>query len=200
MKKRNNPSAGSKSQASAQYSISRLPTYSISRTVRTQIIPAVADQGYRYIFQPGTLPGWSEFSALYDQYRVKDLEITLIVPRAAAPTNTGNAFPILTYAPDWNDSTAPATQDELLQYASSRTEVFSENRRMITVRISPRPQVTTAGGTNTVSGPDSLWCRTTDNDVWYGLKYWLAYFNTTTYNNTVVELFVKANMEFKVAR
>lgn len=91
-------------------------------------------------FRLNELPDFSDFTNLFDKYRIKGVQIT-IVPRVnsydANPNATLVGMPMVHTAIDYNDSTAPANVQELMQYDTyKRTQGFSPHTRYFKPRVS----------------------------------------------------------------
>jgi len=72
-------------------------------------------------FKINTLPSFGEFSSLFDRYRIKYVMIKVYYGSTTMPSSTASPAPetgYLHYAIDYNDSIAPSSVDELLQYQS----------------------------------------------------------------------------------
>lgn len=91
-------------------------------------------------FRLNELPNYTEFTNLFDKYRIKGVSIAL-VPRVtsydANPNATLVAQPMIHTAVDYNDSTAPANSVELMQYDTYKCTVGSQiHRRYFSPRVS----------------------------------------------------------------
>ncbi len=183
------------------HSLSQYPTYRMRRSYDggPLAIPAV-DSGYSRFFTAGYIPSWSDFSNLYDMYRVTKLTYKYVCWRTAKPTLTSDAFPTLITALDFNDTVSPANVNTVLEYGNAQIRQFSEGpHRVLEVSYTPKLNYNTPAAT--VVPTDSGWARTSStNDVWYGHKEWLSNYNSTSYNETVVHLYVTVDLEFKVSR
>jgi hypothetical protein len=87
-----------------------------------------------------------------------------------------------------------------LDYNTHQKLIFDEAHRSRSVTFQPKLQVATGGGTNTVLANNGAWARTSFTDNWFGLKLWTRNYNTTTFNNTVIDVYITADIEFKVAK
>ncbi len=181
--------------------IRSLPTYRITRTIDLgQLAIGVADQGLARFISPTSIPDWTDFSNLYDMYRIARVTYRYVTWRAASPSLTGEAFPTLFTALDVNDTVAPASAQEVLNYSVARIHQFSEGPlRVAEITYTPKLQFQTAAATAVTSADG--WARTSiTTDVWLGHKEWMRQYNTTTYNNTVVNLYCTVELELKNAK
>lgn len=188
-------------QRNKRKSLAAFPIYRIRRTIDSGLVSiAVADQGAAYYITPASFTNWSDFSNLYDMYRVSRITYRYICWRAAQPATTGEAFPTMFAALDFNDTVAPASATEVLDYGNATIHQFAEgDKRIFEVSYVPKLQMQTAASTAVLS--DAGWARTSaTTDTWLGHKAWFRNYNTTTYNNTVVSFYVTVDLEFKVTK
>lgn len=176
------------------------PVYRLSRTLSTQLIPQAADQRNALQFSLASLPQLTDLTNLYDQYSIERVTVTFRVPRVAAPAATGEVYPVLTWALDTNDGVAPASKDDILAYSSCRIHQFGEGTARV-VRWSLTPKLNQSNPGGTFQSAAKLWVNTADTTVVYhGLKWQLDFFNSTTFNNTVVFVDVKYDLALRVAK
>lgn len=148
---------------------------------------AAADQGFGFYFRISDLPNSSEFTSLYDHYKLAMVEIVFELV-----ANTASLFPTETFAqptvlitPDYDNATAPATQSVMEQYGQAERITMSTTRASFSRRIVPRVSIGTLsvdGGAlagAVVAKPEFIDC--TYNTVpHYGLKFWISNYNNTT--------------------
>ncbi len=165
-----------------------------------QVAIAATDSGGARYFQVAALPDWTDFSNLYDMYRVSKITWKYVAYRCAQPATTGEVFPTYLYALDFNDTTAPATASEVLSYGNAQIRQFTEGSgRVIEVTYQPKLNASTPAATAVLT--ENSWARTSStSDVWYGHKEWFSRYNSTSFNNTVIQLYVTVDLEFKVAK
>lgn len=87
--------------------------------------------GYAYAFTlDGWLPNYTEFTNLFDQYRLRSV---LFKMRLVSPPEANNTPITLQYYPDviitvdHDDATAPSTVDEVRQYGKAKTGILKPN-------------------------------------------------------------------------
>ncbi len=181
--------------------VSSSPVHRIRRTYLSALPISAVDSGGAYTITAGTIPDWSDFSNLYDLYRIRRVTFKFVNWRTAAPTGTGEAFPTMVTVLDFNDTTAPATVTELITYGNHEIHQFEEGKRTYTRSFTPKLQIQSASSTSTVLASEGTWARTSvTTDPWLGLKYWLTNYNSTTYNNTALNLYMVFDLEFKVTK
>lgn len=125
----------------------------------------------------GQLPGVTEFTSLYDQYKIKGVQFKIqpLLTEGIASVLSGSAnvwgFPKLSTVIDYDDSTNPATEDVMLQYGSlKQTPAFREHKRYIKPKV--KMASLDAGAVVQASAPrGSVWIDTANFNVpHYGLK------------------------------
>lgn len=182
-------------------SLRQLSTYRIRRTVNAgTLIPGAVDQGAAYYVTPSTLPAWADFSTLYDMYRINSVTYKYVVTRTTASGTSGQVFPVFLAAVDYNDTVAPSTAQEVLDYGNAHVHPTAEgDSRTYEITYAPKAQQALNSGTG-VTTANSLWARTSiTSDTWLGHKMWVVNFNTT-YPQTVIQWYITVDMEFKVTK
>lgn len=82
------------------------------------------------VFYLSLLPNYAEFTALYDLYRISAVKVTIvpsIVTNTVGASGTGGSISAVTYnlpmvytAIDYNDTSNPASFDELMEYENCK--------------------------------------------------------------------------------
>lgn len=158
----------------------------IKRTSTQQLIIQAADQLNALSFSLSAVPELAELTALFDQYTIERVDVTFRVPRVHAPATTGEVFPFLTWALDYNDGTIPASIDAIRSYDSCRIHQFAEGAaRSAKWSLIPKANQTSSGGNFQTNS--KLWLNTdSPGQLWHGIKWGMNLWNSTTFNNTVV--------------
>lgn len=160
------------------------PLYSYKRSVFTQdaIVlnqaGTLSDQGLGWNFRFNQLPGTTDFTSLYDQYMIKKI-VVKIIPRASenpiTPGASSTDLQQIHSVIDYDDSAAPSSIQELVQYQSYKVTRGNQVHTRVFV---PRIALTTD---NTKK---FQWVDLTNTAVpHYGLKTWIA--KPTTPDTTV---------------
>lgn len=128
-------------------------------------------------FRLSQVPDYSEFTNLFDQYRILKAKVTFLPSFNAGDalggaTTTFFPIPYFTYATDSDNADAPHSQAALMEYGNARTVRLD---KPVTVTITPRvaQSVYKAGATNGYAeGKAGQWidCETPDVQH-YGLKW-----------------------------
>lgn len=210
-------------QQLTKWPVSRNPVLPITRALRRKIaadavnIDGLGAQTMQFTFSPGAtdfrfggtsiysdaLPNSTEFSALFDQYRIKNVIFRLDVPANYASSGANAAplvYPLIHYVLDYDDYTN-ADINALLQYPQYQVHNFAKDGYTpLMIKFSPKPLRDIAGsGISTGYGPMSVtpWIRTSDFTIpHYGLKLafdWFGY-NVASYINFVIT--VSYELEF----
>lgn len=145
-------------------------SYNAATAVTTPISAALS-------FSLSQLPGVTEFTNLYDQYKINGISLKIQplltegISSVVSGTTNAWGFPKLSTVLDFDDSVNPATELVMLQYGSlKQTGAFKEHKRF----FKPKTRVAAldAGGAitaNTVSA--ARWLDVANPDVpHYGLK------------------------------
>lgn len=155
------------------------------------------------------VPGYTEFTNLFDQYRI-NMVVVKFICRASSTSvmesynNSAIALPILHWVIDLDDEGTPANISELEQYGKKHTYMFDAGKRVATCKIRPR-------NTNKVYGAASadaaalakpgIWLDTASATVpYYGLKYILDIPQTGTVYNMTFDVVTTFYLQFRQSR
>lgn len=174
-------------------------THSFKRTL--QFTPISAPAGvmfyYAYQFQLNQLTNFTEFTNLFDNYRVNKL-LLKFVPRSTVNQQTGNAFlGEFISVIDYNDVVTPSSSAQLMEMDTHRkTTGFRTHARMWTPSVLT-PQYSVGGSGSFVSNPRfKQWINSSNPDIsHYGFK--MSYDNTSNVAPVVWNVFLTAYMSFK---
>lgn len=128
----------------------------------------VTDSFFSFNFQLAYLPGYTEFTSLYDQYRIDSVLLRFIpAVMTSSPLDPLNGF--IAMAVDYDDINNPASMDQLYQYGNC--SVYPANREII-VRVRPRAALAAYSGTFTsYANMGNMWIDIASPSVQhYGLK------------------------------
>lgn len=136
-----------------------------------QLPPATAAFGKAYTFSLSQLPNFGEFQNLYDQYKINMVKFQLIPRFTNASSNSsvpiGNLWSVI----DYDDSAAPSSINDVLQYQNlKRSRMNVIHKRII------KPKILTQIFSGTL-GADSPTRRFIDctyaTTPHFGLKLWV---------------------------
>ena len=207
-KKRNNKQSGTGSQA-PPVSLRSVPTVKnatirIRRSVSRifQLNGAAGIDGYPYstmqvTFSPGatnwriggtsiyadSLPNFTEFSALFDQYKVERVYLRFDLPPQYFNSGLTTIIPLVQYVSDYDDG-GDATKTDLQQYPQYQVHSFlKDGYTPLIFTLSPKPLRDIAGsGVATSYGPMTSvpWIRTAEMSTpHYGIKLNFDFLGTT---------------------
>lgn len=124
------------------------------------------------------LPNFTEFTTLYDEYRIDMVEFTFYLKNVPGNSSTVTEYPLLHYCIDNDDSGVPANLDEIRQHSNAKCVQLTE-QKPIRIRYKPsvaqeiyRTAVTTA-----YASKSGIFVDAASNNVpHYGLKFGLDSF------------------------
>ena len=139
--------------------------------------------GGGFIFSLATMPNSSEFTALYDLYRIRKCVVRIVFRSttiSAIETRDNNVagMPILYYVKDKDDATTPASASEIMEYSAHKIFFYTPSKRSCSITVYPtwtqevfRTGVTTGYGL----GPRKTWLDAAYSNIeHYGLKMYLS--------------------------
>lgn len=162
-------------------------SYNSATGVSTQIAGA-------YVLSLDTLPNYTEFTTLYDQYMIKGVKLSFVPSASAYMNNTlsGSPNPLgwsrFHSAIDWDDSTTPANENVILQYSTLKTTPgWKQHSRYFRPKVRQAAVIdTTTGAMRAVTANRSPWLDCDSPDVeHYGLKVFCAAPVNTTVSTSI---------------
>lgn len=137
----------------------------------TPITTSAVDQFAGYSFSFDQLPNYTEFTNLFDSYRINKIVVKWIPNRTDAAAGTATELEAqFTSALDFTDATAPANMNEMYQYESFKlTRGTRAHTRVF--RPSTIDYVATSAGANSGNPTWRQWISTSSPTILhYGLK------------------------------
>lgn len=128
-----------------------------------------------------TMPNVTEFTSLFDQYKIKRVKVRMIWSNnvsngtASAGTLTGNANPIVQVATDLDDGVPPNVNTQLMEREDTKFIAFDTNGPK-SYSVSPKyAMAASVGGTTASLGAQgSNWVNCSSDTVqWFGTKLWM---------------------------
>lgn len=154
-------------------------------TINTSSVSGAAGA---FAYKLSDLPGASEFTTLFDQYRIKFVECHFIPDNNVAfLTATGDTMPraLLLTVPDYDDDTAPTLSSMFEREGTQFVPVRQQHVR----RFVPRCQTAawqTGGATGVAVMPRNQWLDVGSPSIpHYGIKYYLEALNASTAPGTI---------------
>lgn len=175
------------------------PGYSAQTFIRVrdngQLAPTAVDGGLGWSFKLNDVPDYAEFTSLYDAYVLDKVELTYILEN-----NTPGQYPVLFWAPDYDDASTPLTVDTVTTHQNVKMHAFSENARSVTMTVRPRTlgQTYRAGVTSGYNWqPEGTLIDMANTDVpYYGIKAWMSHNNFTDNPYARVRSVIKYHLRF----
>lgn len=184
-------------------------TYNFKRSLYGEVITTAGQYKAGVTWNLTQIPGYSEWTALFDQYRLTGVAIQFTYRATNTSVlesiNNGHVgLPILWHVVDTDDNSAPASIAELGQVGKCKRFIFDSGKRTKTIFIRPRylNRINGTGSTvaNTV-GDRKAWIDLLDNDVpHYGLKYILDLPQALVAYNVTFDVITTYYVQFKNAR
>lgn len=142
------------------------------KTWLPQIQSDVAGKAGSYAFTLSTVPAFSEFTNLFDQYRICAVKLQFF-PRVTDVTASGTTNQVpFHYAVDYTDVTPPTSLTDVLQYNNSKTR---QALKPFTIYLKPRVAQTIWQGVTAAGyapGKPSMWLDSKSYGIQhYGLKW-----------------------------
>lgn len=161
------------------------------------IVQAPTDVGRGISFTLADLPGSTEFTALFDQYRLDWVEYMFVLK---SPLGAGGVAAPLIYFVEDHDDDAPPSFNAVLEAQSVQVVNFSADRTMIKFRV--RPNIVREVYRGVTPGyeraPPGTWLDCANATVpHYGVKYWVANYNSTSTSSTVIDVILRYHVSFK---
>jgi hypothetical protein len=193
---------------SAKYPADNVPIprnirQSILRDVSQIIAPvsvakAAADSGGAAYFILGNLADWPQW-AIFDQYKIDYVEVEFQLAQSG-----GNmVYPTLLWTPDYDDANVPSlTQIQAFEHCEMF--VFSEFKNVFRRKVIPKI-AQTAYQAGVASGyvlpAASTWINGDYPNVQhYGHKWFLLYYNTTSANQSLINIAYRYHVSFKTVK
>jgi len=177
-------------------------TYRTVRTVNVGAITAIAtDSGVGRRFRLSDLPSTSEFTNLFDQYRIVMVEAEYVFSTHILASQA--RYPRIAFAVDYSDSTNPGSESEVLQYQNAEAFQFGQVKHTFKRVFKPRAALAAFQGAFTGYGTASpnQWFDTSNSSIeYYGTKEWINNYNTVLATGAVLNVYHRYHLEFKNAR
>lgn len=157
-------------------------------------ISNISNTFFAFNFSLNDLPNYTEFTALYDMYKINAVKINFIpqqtqsISIGAINNAAGNAR--FFSAIDYNDGSVPGSIDELREYKTCKyTPIFKQHSRMIY-----KPKILDRGGAYSVTP----WISTLSPDQdYFGLKVGIEAMGSSTTTEMLYSVEAKFYLSFK---
>lgn len=97
--------------------------------------------GFSHIFRLSQMPGYTDFTSLFDKYKICKIVYTIMFQCNQAPINGSSVLPILHLVSDDDDNTIPSGLGELQQRSGCKRRVLGNT---VVFKYTFRPKVASA--------------------------------------------------------
>jgi len=158
--------------------------------------PSASDEGFAFPFALNQVPNSSDFTNLFDRYRVTKIDLTFSWVRSTATSASPNELrPIIYMFMDEDDASIPLTKNEVFERQAMQRHQFNDARSSVSVTIYPR-WIQSRSGVSTNLAPRNSWIDMATPAVQqYGIKGWVENMSTTNPNS----ISVSGRMHFECA-
>lgn len=188
------------------------PVHYFKRHIDFGAIQSTSNQAFTtgaiYIEPSTDIPGWSEFSALYDSYKINALKVMFIPVSDQIYTFSSSGTPTTYHSQydfrflsciDYNDRSAPATLNVIREYDNCK---LTPNNRIHKRYFKPSFTLDVENTAQSAIMPNKYkpWLSTSAGDVeFYALKYGFEH-QTNTASVPAYRIEIKVYMSFKAKR
>lgn len=137
-------------------------------------VPTATGASGGFDFKLTDLNNYTEFTNLYDQYKIVSVRLEFQSPFTNNPmTNAGVVIPEMYTAIDRNDITAPAFRQDILEYETQRHSPLTR-RHTRYFKVNCNTLLFDSNNVDTKGTKFGQWIDTADDQVpHFGLKYWI---------------------------
>jgi hypothetical protein len=144
--------------------------------------PSATDQGFAFPFALNQLPGVTDFTNLFDRYRINKIDLTFTWTLGDVRATGAILSPIMYIYMDDDDSAIPITKNDVFERQAMQRYSFSEARNTLSTTISPR-WVQSRAGVSTNLAPKATWLdMATPGVQHYGVKGWVDHMSSSAPN------------------
>lgn len=168
-----------------------------SRDFSLSLPKAAADQGFALSFALDDLPAYTEFTGLFDRYKVEQMDFVFLWQ---AGVTANPQPPCMWIAADWDGVPGSPVLTDVMQYPGVRMHAFSVQRPTFQYSVKrPGIQQTVAGGSNAaiVRSP-WLDCGVPSIEH-YGVMGFVSQYNSTVSSGTLF-FTIRAHLSFQAPR
>lgn len=180
---------------STRISNASMPTFRCKRSYNYgNITPIALEFGNWFGMLLSNVPNVGEFTSLFQEYRITRFAYTFTWLSA---NNANNVGVILHTAPQFRNSTAPTSLNDVMEISGVHKIALGSDHRQRQVVVS-RPMVDISTNSSTSYLVKSPWLQTTDTGVLhYGFWIWYQHFTTTYALGQVLDVNVEVSLEFR---
>lgn len=152
------------------------------------------DQSYRFQFRLNAVSGYQDFTALYDQYKIRAVKVSFI-PIMNITTATESGYASLIYTTyDFNGESTSPSRNQIREYQYCKWSPYGKIHKRY---FFPRVTEMTSSGLSTKVGPQN-WLSTASPDIpYHGLIVNVANVPSIPENEPLYKVEVKYYLSFK---
>lgn len=156
------------------------------------------DQSFRFIFRLSAVTGHTDFTALYDQYKIRAVKVSFI-PMANITTANESGFASLIYSTyDFNGASTTPTRDEIREYQYCKWSPYGKIHKRY---FFPRTIESASGtGNSTKVGPQNWLSTAYDNALYYSLLVNVSNVPSIAADEPIYKVEVKYYLSFKTTK
>jgi len=144
--------------------------------------PSVSDQGFAFPFALNQLPNATEFTNLFDRYRINKIDLTFSWTLGDVRLTGAVLHPIMYVYQDEDDASIPVTKLEVFERQAMQRFTFNEAKNSLTVSFRPR-WIQNRSGVSTNLAPVGTWIDMATPAVQhYGIKGWVDHMSSSAPN------------------
>lgn len=138
-----------------------------------QQLTSASGQGIGYQFAVSNLTNFASYRALFDEYKFLNIKIIAHSVYTEAPVGVAGAnyMPTVYIVVDPNDSTAPASRDEMLQ--TGRERIIQLSKPTVIANFTPTVLLDTGAATGKMEAKKTWISLENVATPFYGLKIWI---------------------------
>lgn len=166
-------------------------------SVPGNIVKTAGDSGAAYTFRLTDVPQYTNFTNLFDMYRIDAVEVQFLISQMGA----NMLYPTLYWTPDYDDATAPVNANSILEFQTAEVYQFTEAKTAFRRLLRPRVANTVYNGLLSTGysllPADTFINADTPGVSHYGMKYWVVGYNSTSANQSNIQIVLRYHLSFK---
>lgn len=135
------------------------------------------DVGLAQWFQLSDVPSATDFTNLYDRYKITGVKLQITYLDNSAAVNGLSVFPVLNYAIDYDDNSVPSSESQMQEKQDTKTKVLIANKPINIFVKYPRYQAAALNnaGTFDAAALSKGYINCTYPTVKHsGVKFWIS--------------------------
>jgi len=169
----------------------------LNANIGSLVSPSIVGVGNSFQFQLNNIPGISDYTDLYDEYRIDRVTVTFLpMAQTMNTSTTGAQGAVFLMSQDNNDVFVPTSQAYMLEYADVKVQPMFRQAR---ISIIPKAADAIYNGITTAYGTRFGWINTSNADVpHYGLKTFMT--TSATPGQNIYQIYYVFRVRFRGVR